>query len=360
MTPNAAGSSPSSPPPWTTDGAASASTPPPPAAPGRVAALGAVPDDPAARLDWERKAAAIGAYRELSGHDHPDDPIGPEPATGSPDLRAAWHEARSALTPHDEAADVRHLTDGQLLNLRSAWPQDTRVPDLTADKLRQTRTAARHANLGILRAYAEANAARRRGEHDEAARQETLAASYQALRDAYRARETELNTAIQDQQAREQEKQRLIRLAEAADAELRRRHPHQPWPPLPTADPQRVPGRAQERHLDHERETSIDSGQSMRHGREGKSPALATGLAEISRQVEEAAARHRGLAARLAERHDPALAAEEPVYDIGPAFPLASASRTAAILQPPKPEMPPSSWILERVEDRDLDLEAAD
>jgi conjugative relaxase-like TrwC/TraI family protein len=328
--------------------------------PWALAALGAVPDDPAARLDWERKAAAIGSYRELTGHDHPEDPIGPEPATGSPDLRAAWHEARSALAPHDEAPHVRHLTDGQLLNLRSAWTQDTRVPDLTADQLRQTLTAAGHANLGILRGYAEANAARRRGEHDEAARQETLAASYQAMRDAYRARETELNTALQGRQAREQEKQRLIRLAGAADAELRRRHRYQPWPPLPTADPQRVPGRAQERLLDHERETSIDSGQNMERGRGGKAPASAADLAEISRQVEETAARRRGLVARLAERHAPALAAEVPVYDISPAFPLGSASRTAAILQPPKPEMPPSSWILERVGDRDLDLEAAD
>jgi hypothetical protein len=328
--------------------------------PWAVAALGAVPDAPPARLDWERKAAAIGAYRELSGLDHPEDPIGPEPATGSPDLRAAWHEARSALTPHNEPVDVRHLTDGQLLSLPSACPQDTRGPDLTADQLRQTRAAARDANLGILRAYAEGNAARGGGEHDEAARRETLVGSYQPLRDAYRARETELNTAIQGQDATEQEKQRLLCLAEAADAERRRRHPHQPWPTLPTADPQRVPGHAQERHLDHERETSIDSGQSMGHGREGKVPASAAGLAEISRQVEETAALHRGLVARLAERHDPALAAEEPVYDISPAFPLGSASRTAAILQPPKPEMPPSSWILERVEDRDLDLEAAD
>ena len=323
-----------------------------------VAALGDVPDDPDARLDWERKAAAIGAYRELSGHDHPDDPIGPEPVTASPDLRAAWHEARSALAPHDEIPGVRHLTDSQLLTLRSGWRQDTRVPDLTADKLRQTRAAARDANPAILRAQAEADAARRRGEYEGAARQETLAASYQAMRDAYRACKTQLNTEIQGQHAREQEIHRLICLA--ADAELRRRHAHQPWPPLPTADPPLVPRCAQERHLDHERETSIDSRQSMGHVRDGKSPASATDLADISRQVEETAARHRHIAARLAERHYPDLAAEEPVYDIGPAFPLGGPSRTSAILQPPKPEMPPSSWILERVEDRDLDLEAAD
>ena len=210
--------------------------------PWAVAALGAPPDDPAARLDWQRKAAAIGAYRELSGHDHPDDPIGPEPATGSPDLRAAWHEARAALTL-DQARDVRHLTDGQLLNLRAARPDDARAPLPAVGKLRQARAAARDANLAALRAHAEASAARRRGEHDEAARQETLAASYQAMRDAYRARETELDTAIRDQQATEHEKGRRLRLAEAADAELRHRHPRQPWPSLPAAEPQPAPGR---------------------------------------------------------------------------------------------------------------------
>ena len=56
-----------------------------------------------------------------------DDPIGPEPATGNPDLRAAWHEARAALTL-DDAGDIRHLTDGQLLNLQEARPDDARVP----------------------------------------------------------------------------------------------------------------------------------------------------------------------------------------------------------------------------------------
>ena len=87
--------------------------------PWAVAALGTAPDDPAARLEWQRKAAAIGAYREISGHAHSEDPIGPEPTTGSPDLRAAWHEARAALTL-DEAGDIQDLTDGQLLNLRAA------------------------------------------------------------------------------------------------------------------------------------------------------------------------------------------------------------------------------------------------
>ena len=58
-----------------------------------VAALGPVPEDPRDRDDWQRRAAAIGAWRELSGHGHPADPIGLEPVAAAPDLRAAWREA---------------------------------------------------------------------------------------------------------------------------------------------------------------------------------------------------------------------------------------------------------------------------
>jgi hypothetical protein len=69
--------------------------------PWAVDALGPAPADPAERSSWQQKAAGIGAYRELSGHDKPDDPIGPERAANSPDLRAAWHAARAALTADD-------------------------------------------------------------------------------------------------------------------------------------------------------------------------------------------------------------------------------------------------------------------
>jgi AAA domain-containing protein len=74
--------------------------------PWAVTALGSIPDDPAARLAWQHKAAAIGTYRELSGHDHPDDPAGPEPPANNPDLRVAWHAARTAFAP-DETPEVR-------------------------------------------------------------------------------------------------------------------------------------------------------------------------------------------------------------------------------------------------------------
>src|SRR6185437_6289868 len=151
--------------------------------PWAVSALGPVPPDPLTRLDWQRRAASIGAYRELSGYNHPADPIGPEPAVGPPDLRAAWHEALAALGPVN-GSGVRSLPDGLLLHLRDTYPVETAwAPPWVGDELRQARAAARDAHLAALRATAEADAARRHGDHDQASRQQALAAGYQSMHD---------------------------------------------------------------------------------------------------------------------------------------------------------------------------------
>jgi hypothetical protein len=76
-----------------------------------VTVLGSVPAHPLDRLDWQRRVAAIGAWRELSGHHHPADPIGPEPVAAAPDLRGAEHEAFAALRPVD-GPDVRACPTG--------------------------------------------------------------------------------------------------------------------------------------------------------------------------------------------------------------------------------------------------------
>jgi conjugative relaxase-like TrwC/TraI family protein len=52
------------------------------APPWAITALGPVPETPVDRLDWQRRASSIGAWRELSGHNDPADPIGPEPVAG--------------------------------------------------------------------------------------------------------------------------------------------------------------------------------------------------------------------------------------------------------------------------------------
>ena len=160
------------------------------ALPWAVAALGPVPAHPLDRLDWQKKAASIGAWRELSGYDHPADPIGPEPAAAAPDVRAAWYEALAALGPAD-GPDVRGMPDGRLLHLRDTYPIETAwAPQYVGDELRQVRAAAWNAHLAALRASAEAKAASSRGQHDTAARQQELAGSYHALHEIYRQRET--------------------------------------------------------------------------------------------------------------------------------------------------------------------------
>jgi hypothetical protein len=199
--------------------------------PWAVAALGPVPEDPDRRRAWQQKAAALGAYRELTGHDDPDDPLGPEPTPNSPDLRAAWHAARAALTP---------------------------------DHARESGTAARHA-------HAEAGAAHSHGERDGAIGQ---------------------------------------------------------------------------------------AGQRQGHGQQSQLPDLT----EASSRIAELAARRRELIAGMAARHSMPVPAEDPGLRLGtsPVFPLEPAHRRAAILQPPKPEIPPSPWIQERLASRDRDREAAE
>jgi len=103
------------------------------APPWAITALGPVPADPLDRLDWQRRAASIGAWRELSGYDHPADPIGPEPVAASPDMRAAWYEGFAALAPSNDGPDVRAMPDGLLLHLRDTYPIETAwAPDTSA------------------------------------------------------------------------------------------------------------------------------------------------------------------------------------------------------------------------------------
>jgi len=311
------------------------------ALPWAVSVLGPVPRDPASRQTWQQRGASVGAYRELSGYSHPADPIGPEPATGTPDLRAAWHEALAALGPAD-GPDVRGMPDGRLLHLRDTYPIETAwAPPWVGDELRQARAAARDAHLAALRTTAEAVAARHRGNHEEAERQHALTVSYQALRDAYRQRETVLATTMTDRADWERATRHQRQLAVAADAELRRRHPAEPWPPLRSAEPEPV--------------AAVEA----QHDNQALTPDA--DLGQMAQQISELTARHREFAAKLAGRQSQRIPAEEPDHaDLGPAFPARREPGRDAILQPPKPQIPSSERILDRIVNRDLSMEAAD
>jgi conjugative relaxase-like TrwC/TraI family protein len=309
------------------------------ALPWAVAVLGPVPEDPPARLDWQKRAASVGTWRELSGYDHPTDPIGPEPATAAPDLRAAWHEALAALGPVD-GPDVRDMPDGRLLHLRDTYPVETAwAPRYVGDELRQLRAAAWNARLAGLRASAEAKAADSRGQHDTATRQHELADSYQVLHEAYRQRETVFAVAMADRTDWDAATRAQRHLAVAADAELRRRYPEQRFTPLRSAEPQPATGAQRD-------ELTLAEGQPP---------------GEMPQWIKDLATAHHTFAETLAERQSLAVPSEDPGYgDLGQAFPPWPGPARDAILQPPKPEIRPSSHVLQRAADRDADREAAD
>ena len=301
--------------------------------------LGPVPAHPLDRLDWQRRAASIGAWRELSGYDHPADPIGPEPVAAAPDLRAAWHEALAALGPAD-GPDVRGMPDGVLAHLRDTYPLETAwAPQYVGDELRQVRASAWDARLAATRAVAEAEAAHRRGQHEEAARQQALAASYRSMHDAYAEREATFAAVMADRADWDTATRAQRHLAVAADAELRRRHPARQYPPLRSAEPSPAT-------QDQRDELTLTTGEP---------------IPESAQWIKDLAAQRHAFAEQLADRQSEMIPAEDPDYgDLGQAFPRWPAPARAAILQPPKPEIQASERILERALEPDLDMEAAD
>ena len=128
-------------------------------------------------------------------------------------------------------------------------------------------------------------------------------------------------------------------LAVVADAELRRRHPDQHYPPLRSAEPE------------------------MATATQRAEPSATPGepLSEMAKQITDLAAAHRSFAELLADRLSMMIPSRDPDYgDLGQAFPSWPSDGKGAILQPPRPEIRPSAQVLERAADRDSDWEAAD
>jgi hypothetical protein len=231
------------------------------------------------------------------------------------------------------------MPDGTLLHLRDTYPIETAwAPQYVGDELRQVRAAAFDARLAGIRATAEADAAARRGDHQQASRDRELAASYQAMHDAYREREAVFAVVMADRADWDTATRHQRHLAVAADAELRRRHPDQHHPPLRSAEPDPVTPAERD-------ELTLTLGEEIQ---------------EMGQWIRDLAAQRRAFADRLAERQSLTIPAIDPDYeDLGPAFPTWTASRQDAILQPPKPEIQPSPRVLERAIDHDLDMEGA-
>jgi AAA domain-containing protein/TrwC relaxase len=301
-----------------------------------VKTLGPVPADPAARHTWQDKAALVAAYRETYGYDHPGDPIGPEPAHQAPDQRAAWHEAFAVLGPAD-GPDVRAMPDGQLWLTRDTYAAETGwAPPHTGKELRQARLSAADADLGALRAAAEADTARKTDNHVLAEQQENLAASYQALANLYRQRETTFTQTMADRQEWDHATAGSRQLAIAADAELRRRHPDQEIEPLRSAEPA----------------PASNTGPEQPH------PARDERIGQIAHWTRDPATQRQAFRATIESRQAQPLSDDPGSWrDLGSVCTWRTLGQDA-ILQPPKPSIEPSTRLLQHASEYDTEPEA--
>ncbi len=204
-------------------------------------------------------------------------------------------------------------------------------------ELRLARLGASDAELDAIRAAAEADAARKAGDHSRARWQEELTASYQTLGTCYRQRERVFAQTMGDREEWEQATAGSRRLAIAADAELRRRHPDQKIEPLRSAEPTPV--------SDAERERQYPAPDGIGHTTAwvrdlAPPPTFRTAL--TSRQGMKEPSNGLGWS------------------ELGGIFSAGRPPWRDAILQPPKPQITPSARILQLTAEPDTEPEAAD
>jgi hypothetical protein len=83
------------------------------------------------------------------------------------------------------------MSDGRRWLIRDTYTTETVwAPRHVGKELRLAQLGTANADQGATRAAAEADTARKADDHDRAGRHESLAASYQAMRDRYQQQET--------------------------------------------------------------------------------------------------------------------------------------------------------------------------
>jgi hypothetical protein len=257
-----------------------------------ILAFGLVPTDSVDRLEWERRAGRAGAYRELYGYEHPFDPIGAEPSAATPEKRALWHAAFRQLRPAEEV-DLRGKDDGTLLHMRGTYATITAyAPRYVARQLREARLGAREQSEIASTAKAEAWFAGIQGDTERQARQEEIARQAYDNAAWFRARESEYAAADAVHREYMEKTAPERRLAVAADAEYRNRHPAEKLEPLRSAEPEPVTDEERDAFWPNERNPERDSGRPNAERQEATQPHWAKDLAErlAARQAEKKAA----------------------------------------------------------------------
>jgi conjugative relaxase-like TrwC/TraI family protein len=334
-------------------------------------ALGQVPGEPDARTEWERKAGQLGAYREITGWDHPGEAIGPEPSRGNPEAWAEWHTA-FAVMARVEGIDVRHLRDGQLLTRRRAYEAETSwAPKHVAEELRAARRQEQFSRVEATRHSYEAAAAAHQGKHEQAELHAHAASSWAALGlRAALVRQT-LAEAHDTRCQWEAMTEPTRRLARAADVELKRRGVLGPDDHLKSAEPEGFKYEDRETTGDVWVQPRLDGSADLPREPEPEplAPAereqralKALGLTlrhdqpELPLQVNQIAEYNRKRQAEIDERRSMRIPSEDPdEIDLGPAWNVLAERRRDAVIQPPKPPIPAAEAVLERAAGREAE-----
>ncbi len=191
-------------------------------------ALGPVPEHPLDRAEWEYRAGRVGAYREMWGHTHPTEPIGPRPGQHSPEARASWQAAAEALGR--QPGDLTAHSDGQLWTWRSAFAREMQwAPPYKGGELAMVRGEIRRAQIDADRARRDAQAAGTGEARQRLAERAGMYARWEQMTGDVAARLAEAQAGYDAwEQATGPTRDRAV----AADAELRRRNPDTPIEPL--------------------------------------------------------------------------------------------------------------------------------
>jgi hypothetical protein len=334
-------------------------------------ALGQVPGDPAERALWERKAGQLGAYREITGWDHPAEAIGPEPSRGNPETWAEWHAA-FAVMARVEGIDVRHLTEGQLFARRRAYEAETSwAPKHVAEELRAARKQEQFSKVEATRHTYETASATRQNGHEQAALHEDAAQSWAALAQRAVLVREELAEANDTRCQWEAMTEPTRRLARAADIELKRRGVLSHDDVLRSAEPEgfTYPGREKtaevwvQPRLDGSADLPREPEPEPLTVTEREERALdVLGLTlgydqpELPLQVTEIAEYNRKRQAEIDERRTMRIPAEEPdEMDLGEAWNVLAERRRDAVIQPPRPPIPAADAVLERAAEREAE-----
>ncbi len=128
--------------------------------PWAVEALGLPPEHGPDRIAWGRRAGAVAAHRELTGHDDEAAPLGPAPMPGQAEEYASWRAAWRALGRPDADREELELSDGQLrMRVRAYEREKPWAPRYVANELAATRQAAEtHRQTASLRTAEAENA----------------------------------------------------------------------------------------------------------------------------------------------------------------------------------------------------------